>query len=71
MEAVEIDAWCKRKQLAYGNTVVLSGVNPDATDAVLLTALNQVKAFGNPEIVDRRLDVASKTQFILIRPLLT
>lgn len=67
MEAVEIDAWCKRKQLAYGNTVVLSGVNPDATDAVLLTALNQVKAFGNPEIVDRCLDVASKTQFILIK----
>uniref|UniRef100_A0A671VKN4 CCHC-type domain-containing protein n=1 Tax=Sparus aurata TaxID=8175 RepID=A0A671VKN4_SPAAU len=58
MEAVEIEAWCKRKQLAYGNTVVLSGVNPDATDAVLLTALNQVKAFGNPEIVDRCLDVA-------------
>ena len=67
MEAVEIEAWCKKKQLAYENAVVLSDVDPDVTDAVLLTALNQVKAFGRPEIIDRCLDVASKAQFILIK----
>lgn len=67
MEAIEIEAWCKRQQLAYENAVVLSDVDPDVTDAVLLTALSQVKVFGKSEIVDRSLDVASKTRFILIK----
>lgn len=67
MEAVEIEAWCKRKQLAYEHAVVLSDVDPDVTDAVLLLALGQVKVFGKSEIVDRCLDVASKTQFVLIK----
>uniref|UniRef100_A0A3P9DR78 CCHC-type domain-containing protein n=1 Tax=Maylandia zebra TaxID=106582 RepID=A0A3P9DR78_9CICH len=67
MEAVEIEAWCKRKQLAYGHAVVLSDVDPDVTDAVLLSALSQVKVFGKSEIVDRCLDVASKTQLVLIK----
>lgn len=67
MEAAEIEAWCRRKQLAFGNAAVLSDVDPDVSDAVLLTALNQVKALGKPEIVDRCLDVASKTNFILIK----
>lgn len=67
MEAVEIEAWCKRKQLAYEHAVVLSDVDPDVTDAVLLLALGQVKVFGKSEIVDLCLDVASKTQFVLIK----
>ena len=67
MEVFEIEAWFKRKQLAYENAVVLSDVDPDVTDVVLLTALSQVKAFGKSEIVDRCLDVASKMQFILIK----
>lgn len=67
MDAVEIEAWCKRKRLAFENAVVLSGVDPAVTDNVLLTALNQVKAFGRSEIVDRYLDTASASQFILIK----
>uniref|UniRef100_A0A669DQN0 CCHC-type domain-containing protein n=1 Tax=Oreochromis niloticus TaxID=8128 RepID=A0A669DQN0_ORENI len=46
---------------------LLSDVDPDVTDAVLLSALSQVKVFGKSEIVDRCLDVASKTQFVLIK----
>lgn len=67
MDAVEIDAWCKRKQIARNNAVVLGNVDSNVTDDSLLQALSVVKAFGNAKIVDRCLDVASKTQFVLIR----
>ncbi len=67
MEAVEIQAWCKRKQLACENAVVLSGIASDVTDDILLRALSLVKAFGKVKITDRCLDTASKTQFVLIQ----
>ncbi|KAM3618221.1 uncharacterized protein V6R79_017527 [Siganus canaliculatus] len=67
MDSAEIDAWCKRKQLACENAIVLSDVNSDVTDDVLIQALSQVKAFGKAEIIDRCLDTASKTQFVLIK----
>lgn len=67
MDAVEIEAWCKRKQLACENAVVLSGVDSNVTDDILLQALSLVKVFGNAKIVDHCLDVASKTQFVLIQ----
>ncbi|KAM3616118.1 uncharacterized protein V6R79_012556 [Siganus canaliculatus] len=47
MDSAEIDAWCKRKQLACENAIVLSDVNSDVTDDVLIQALSQVKAFGD------------------------
>lgn len=67
MDVDEIEAWCKRKQIARENAVVLSGFDANVTDDILLQALNLVKAFGIVKIVDRCLDVASKTQFVLIQ----
>lgn len=67
MDVAEIEAWCERKQLARENAVVLSGVDSDVTDDILLQALSLVKGFGNAKIVDRCLDLASKTQFVLIQ----
>uniref|UniRef100_A0A3Q1CJ56 CCHC-type domain-containing protein n=1 Tax=Amphiprion ocellaris TaxID=80972 RepID=A0A3Q1CJ56_AMPOC len=66
MDAVEIEAWCKRKQLAFENALVLSNITSDVTDDILLRALSQVKTFGKSKIIDRCLDTASKTQFVLI-----
>lgn len=67
MDAVEIEAWCKRKQIARNNAVVLGNVDSNVTDDTLLQALSVVKAFGNAKVVDRCLDVVSETQFVLIR----
>uniref|UniRef100_A0A3B4XG64 CCHC-type domain-containing protein n=1 Tax=Seriola lalandi dorsalis TaxID=1841481 RepID=A0A3B4XG64_SERLL len=67
MDAAEIEAWCKRKQIACVNAVVLTNVDTDVTDDIMLQALSQVKAFGRARIVDRTLDTASKTQFVLIQ----
>lgn len=67
MDATEIEAWCKRKQLACEKAIVLSDVASDVTDEVLVRALSLVKAFGKVEIADRCLDKASKTHFVLIQ----
>lgn len=67
MDVDEIEAWCKRKQIACENAVVLRGFDANVTDDVLLQALSLVKAFGIAKIVDRCLYVASKTQFVLIQ----
>lgn len=67
METAEIEAWCKNKRINRNNAVVLSNVDPNVTDDVLLQALSLVKAFGNAKIVDRCLDVASKSQLVLIQ----
>lgn len=67
MDATEIEAWCKRKQLACENAIILSNVSSDVTDDTLLQALSQVKAVGKAEILDRCFDIASKTQFVLIK----
>ncbi|XP_016424118.1 paraneoplastic antigen Ma1 homolog, partial [Sinocyclocheilus rhinocerous] len=68
MEAVEIAAWCKRHQLDPAHAVVLSGVY-DVTDDVLLEVLSSVKVLGKTKIVDRRLDLTSKTDFVLVQTL--
>lgn len=67
MDADEIEAWCKRKQVAHENALVLSEVTSDVTDDILFQALSFVKVFGKVKIVDRCLDIASKTQFVLIQ----
>lgn len=50
MDAVEIEAWCKTKQLARDNAVVLSKVSSDVTDYIVLQALSLVKAFGKATV---------------------
>ena len=67
MDAAEIEAWCKRKQIGRENAVVLSDVATDVTDDTLFKALSLVKVLGKTEIVDRCLDTASKTHFVLIQ----
>lgn len=42
MDVDEIEAWCKRKQIARENAVVLSGFDANVTDDVLLQALSLV-----------------------------
>lgn len=66
MDAVEISAWCRTHQLDPTHAIVLSGVN-DVTDDVLLEVLSSVKAFGRTKIVEKRPDLTSKTDFVLVR----
>ena len=68
MEAVEIEAWCQRHHLEPSHALVLSGVC-DVSDDVLQEVLSSVKILGKTKIVDKRADVTSKTNFVLIQTL--
>lgn len=68
MDAAEIKAWCHRHQLDPTHALVLSGVC-DIPDEVLQEVLSSVKILGKTKIVDKRSDLTSKTDFVLVQTL--
>uniref|UniRef100_A0A8C5GFZ9 Uncharacterized protein n=1 Tax=Gouania willdenowi TaxID=441366 RepID=A0A8C5GFZ9_GOUWI len=63
-----IKAWCHRHQLDPTHALVLSGVC-DISDEVLQEVLSSVKILGKTRIVDKRSDLTSKTDFVLVQTL--
>ncbi|XP_039618309.1 paraneoplastic antigen Ma1-like [Polypterus senegalus] len=66
MDVYEIIAWCKEKNVALENAVVLSNVPLDITDTVIYRVLDTVKGTGKTKVHGRCSDKTGREQFVLV-----